>query len=109
MFDHVDQNKEPLFMATGWISYISVVVISLWGGMVSYFGKKSKFGWCDFLAHLSSSSFAGMMTFFACQHVGITGALTGVLCGIAAHMGTPALVALLKKMPVVKSFFEGTK
>lgn len=89
-----------------WFTYLWVVGVSLWGGLVSFFEKKGEpFSWRRLFAHLLSSSFAGMMTFYICQAGSVSGPLTGVFCGVAAHMGTPALL----RMKVVRQFFEKDK
>jgi hypothetical protein len=93
--------KEP-FITAGIVTYLWVIGVSLWGGLVSYFDKKEKFSWVSLFAHLSSSSFAGLMTFFLCQYGHVPGPLTGVLCGVAAHMGTPALL----KMKIIRQFLD---
>jgi hypothetical protein len=109
MFENADI-KDPLFHhSNGWITYVSVFAISMWGGIVSYFGKREKFSWRNFFAHLMSSGFAGFLTFWACEASGITGPLLGVLCGVAAHMGTPAIIRLAKRSKFVKDILEGTK
>lgn len=84
------------------ISYLWVIGVSLWGGLVSYFEKREKFDWLNLFAHLMSSSFAGLLTFWLCTYTNAPGPLTGVFCGIAAHMGTPALL----KMKIVRQFLD---
>jgi hypothetical protein len=96
--------KEP-FSNSGYIGFAWVVGISVWGGLVSFFDKKEPFSWIRLIGHLMSSSFAGLMTFFACQYGNLPGPLTGILCGVAAHMGTPALINLAMKLKVVRQFF----
>ena len=108
MIDNLEP-KDGLFFGYGWLTYLGVLVISFWGGIVSYMNRQITFSWVSLVAHLLSASFAGLMTFFACEYAHITGPLVGVLCGVASHMGTPALIALFMKMPVVKGFFENTK
>jgi hypothetical protein len=90
-------------------TYLWVAALSLWGGIVSYFDKMQVFSWVRLFAHLMSSSFAGMMTFMLCQSANIHGPMAGVLCGVAAHMGTTALIRLLMKNPTIKQFFEESK
>jgi hypothetical protein len=97
-------DKEP-FVNSGIVTYAWVIGISLWGGIVSYFDKKEPFNMVRLIAHLSSSSFAGLMTFFLCQYGNMPGPLTGVLCGVAAHMGTPALIKLAMRLKYVRQFF----
>ncbi len=83
-----------------WITFVSAL-----GGVVSYFNKYSTFHVAKFLAHLSSSAFAGLMTGLLCMHAGVTGPLQYVACGVAAHMGTPAVIKLLMRNRFLKDFF----
>lgn len=108
MLENLDQ-KDTVFLHSGWLTYLAVFVISIWGGMVSYLGRKGEFSWRKLFAHLTSASFAGMMTAFGCEYAGISGPLMGVLCGVAAHMGTPALIRLAMKLKVVREFFAEDK
>lgn len=94
-------DKETI-LTSGLLTYVWVVGVSLWGGLVSFFEKKAPFSWVRLFAHLLSSSFAGLMTFYLCQAANTPDALTGVFCGVAAHMGTPALL----KMKVIRNFLD---
>jgi len=111
MLDNVNMNHKDsgVLFHSGWLTYLGIMAISLWGGLVSYFEKRSTFSWKTLIAHLSSSSFAGMMTFFACEYAGISGPLTGVLCGVAAHMGTPALIRFAMKLKIVRDVLADEK
>lgn len=100
-------DSKQTFINSEYITYLWVIGVSLWGGVVSYFEKKEPFSWVNLFAHLSSSSFAGLMTFFLCQYGNVPGPLTGVFCGLAAHMGTPALIKLVKRLKPVKQFIDG--
>lgn len=102
MFENIDPKESSFFFHNGWLNYVIVMGISLWGGVVSYFGKKQKFQLATFFAHQASASFAGLMAFFACEHANVTGPLMGVIIGVAAHSGTPALVKLLMKLKEVQ-------
>lgn len=103
MFEHASESKDPLFSAGGWLTYIGVAAVSLWGGVVSYLSKMETFSWRRFIAHLSSSSFAGFMAYFACEWAGIHGPLLGVICGVAAHMGTPAIIRLAMRSQIIRN------
>lgn len=105
MFEQIDTDK---VLHSWWLPYLGVLTISFWGGMVRFLESKEAFSWKNLIAQLSSSSFAGMLTFLACQYANINGPLTGVLCGICAHMGTPALIALAMKLKIVRNALEGT-
>lgn len=100
--EHLTAKQELL--QSGVMTYIGVMGISIWAGITSYFDKKEKFKWSGFIAHISSASFAGMMTFFGCDYAGISGPLMGVLCGVSAHMGTPALINLAMRSKLVRGF-----
>lgn len=89
-------------LTSGVIVYIWVIGVSLWGGLVSFLEKDAPFSWAKLFAHLLSASFAGLMTYYICQAGSVPEPLTGVFCGVAAHMGTPALL----KMKVVRQFLN---
>lgn len=90
-------------------TYIWVFGVSLWGGIVSYFEKKEPFSWLHLFAHLMSASFAGMLTFFVCDYGNVPGPLTGAICGVAAHMGTPALLRMRIFKRILETQFEEDK
>ena len=87
-----------------WLTYAMLAVTTVWGGLVSYFNKVKKHSWRRLFTHLSSSAFAGMLMSLLCQTAGFPVALTGALSGIAAYMGTPALVEFLMRSKYVKKF-----
>lgn len=89
-------------MLSEYITYLWVLAVSLWGGLVSYFDKVKRFSWSKLAVHLSSSAFAGVMTYLLCEAAGVRGPMMGVLCGVSAHMGTPALIKLLMKHKLFK-------
>jgi hypothetical protein len=97
----MESTKESL-LSSGVITYLWVAGLSLWGGMVSYLESREPFSWLRLSAHLLSSSFAGLMTFYLCQYGQVPDPLVGVLCGVAAHMGTPALL----KMKIIRQFLS---
>lgn len=103
-------DSKQTFFSDFWNSevftYLWVFGVSLWGGIVSYLETKEPFSWRRFLAHSCSASFAGMMTYFVCSASNVPGPLTGAICGLAAHMGTPALMAALKRLPVIKNVID---
>lgn len=101
----IDKSPLDYFNNGELLTYLWVIAVSFWGGMVSYFDKMKKFSWKNLAMHLSSSSFAGLMTFLLCQSAGITGPLAGVFCGVAAHMGTPALIKLLMRNGTFSKIF----
>lgn len=82
------------------------MVVSIWGGLVSYFEKREKFSWVGLAAQLLSSSFAGMMTALVCQYANLPTPLIGALSGVAAYMGTPAMVKLARKLKWVRELMD---
>ena len=105
----IEQDTKDAFMQSGVLTtYLTLTGLSIYAGITSFLETKEPFGWRRFLAHLTSSSFAGMMTGFACQYVNIGGPLQFVIVGAAAHMGTPAVIKLALKLRVVRRFLEDT-
>lgn len=45
----------------------------------------------EFLAEIGASAFAGVITFWLCEHAEIPGLMTAALVGIAGHAGSRAL------------------
>ena len=108
MFENLGSHKDStaLILNSEWLTYLGVIAVSTWGGIVKYLGNGSKFTWSSLFAQIISSSFAGMMTLMACQYSGITGPLVGVLCGLAGHLGTPALIGMAMKLKVVRELLS---
>lgn len=96
------------------LTYLWVIGVSFWGGIVSYFetkeeqekatGQKVPFSLSSLAVRVSSAGFAGIITMYMCEAAHMPGALTGAFCGIAAHMGTPALM----KLKFIKNLMEKT-
>lgn len=107
MFESVVPHKGQEFLNNSeWLTYLGVVAVSIWGGIVNYMNSKTKFTWASLFAQISSSSFAGLMAGFACQYANIAGPLMFVLVGVSAHMGTPALIKIAKKFKVVRDLLD---
>ena len=111
MFESLEHKGSPALFNSEWLTYISVIAISTWGGIVKYMSGTEKFSWRSLVAAIASSSFAGMMVLMSCQYAGITGPIVGVMCGVAGHLGTPALLKLASKLKIVKDALgtEATK
>ncbi len=79
----------------GFLTYIWVIFLSVWGGMAShlYHFKMtgSSFSLSAFFIDLLISGFVGLITFFLCESSGFDSLLTAVLVGVSAHMGTRAI------------------
>jgi hypothetical protein len=105
-------DKGPFdFINSEYAAYVTVAVATFWGGLVSYYDKMTTFSWKKLAIHMMSSSFAGLVVAMLAQAAGLSVPLVGALAGLAAHMGTPAVVNLLMKNPTVSKFFgeEGKK
>lgn len=87
------------------LTFVYITAISIWGGIVSYFEKHTKFVFVKFMVHLSSAAFAGLMTGLFCDYMHVDGPLQYISCGIAAHMGTPAVISLLMMNRHIKAIF----
>lgn len=105
------QEQEAFTVIRDWltnndaVTYLWALGTTFWGAVVSYFDKDEPFAWRRFFAHFSGCAFAGMLVYLLCQATSIEGPMVGVLCGIASHMGTPAIIKLLKKNKSVAAFF----
>lgn len=110
MFENLEPAKESATLFnSGWLTYLGVFLISTWGGIVRYLNSGTKFSWATLFAQLASSSFAGLMVYFACLYAGISGPLTGVLIGVGSHMGTPALISLAMRLKAVRNLLSDEK
>jgi len=82
------------------LTYAWVVLLSVWGGTVR-FVRKIRTGTMSmrqacftFLGEVSTSGFAGVITFYICEASSLTPLMTAVFVGIAGHMGGRALEPL---------------
>jgi len=77
-----------------------VVVISVWGGFVSYISKirnGAKFSFLELVAEIMTAGFMGMLTFWMCQTAQLNDSMTGVFVGVGSHMGSRGLMILSEK------------
>lgn len=73
-------------------TYIYIMAVSLWGGVVNYFykvrkGRVKKFSLSELTADLTASGFSGVLVFWLCEWSNSPALLTAVLVGIAGHLG----------------------
>ena len=84
-----------------WITFLWVIGLSAWGGVVSYFHKLDKyqlrFNIIKFTAELITSAFVGILTFLLCDAASLSWEMTAAMVGISGHMGTRALFVLEKR------------
>lgn len=75
------------------LTYLWVLGLSAWGGLVSFYrkmkqGKTRPFNFMELLGELFTSAFVGILTFWICQATGIDQLLTAAFVGISGHMGS---------------------
>lgn len=75
------------------LTYLWVLGLSAWGGLVSFYrkmktGKARPFNVMELLGEIFTSAFVGMITFWICQATGIDQLLTAAFVGISGHMGS---------------------
>lgn len=76
------------------ISYLWVFALAIFGGTVSYLRKlKNGRKWkiTDFLIEIVTAAFAGLITFFLCNWMGIDNVGTAALTGISGHFSSRSL------------------
>lgn len=92
-----DSTKVPeLVSAIGSaVSWIWLLAIAAWGGTASYIARirksKTAFSFMELAGECSISGFSGVLTAFACLHVGVDQWATYLLVGISGHMGGRAI------------------
>lgn len=78
------------------LTYAWVLLLSSWGGLVSFMRKRRcgmvrPFNFAELLGELLTSAFAGMLTFWLCEASNINPLVTAALVGISGHMGSRAI------------------
>lgn len=87
----LDRARDPT--SYSWLTYLWVILWSVLGGLVSWYGKikagvSRPFNIAELLGEISTSAFAGITTFYLCEWSNIDPLLSAVFIGIAGHMGT---------------------
>lgn len=96
MSEEVKQVSVGVLASYPWITYVWVLGLAVWGGIVNYItkikdGTISRFSVTELVGELVTSGFIGFLTFLMCQHTGMSDLVTGVLVGISGHMGARAI------------------
>ncbi len=81
------------------LTYLWVLALSSWGGLVSFFrkvreGVADRYNFMELIGELVTSGFAGVITFYLCEAGAISQLWTAVFVGISGHMGTRAIFHL---------------
>jgi len=80
------------FLTTSADYYVALLAMfaAFWGGVVSYFRRLEqgdKHSALAAVAHIATSGFAGLLAWLACVGTDVPAPITGVICGLAGHMG----------------------
>jgi hypothetical protein len=81
------------------LTYLWVIFLSSWGGLVGYLrklkqGKGRCFSALELLIELIISSFVGIVTFYLCETQEIDSALKGAIIASSGVMGSKAIYFL---------------
>lgn len=82
--------------AYSFITYGWVFALAILGGIVSFMRKLQEghtraFNIIEFIGEIVTSAFAGVITFWMCEHSGLSPLVTAAFVGISGHMGSRAL------------------
>ena len=83
------------------LTYAWVILVSVWGGAVSYARKRrlnliERFSITEFIGELMTSAFTGLITFFICEWSNTPAMLSAAFIAISGHMGS-RLIFMLEK------------
>lgn len=89
--------KDPLNYSL--LTYAWVVLLSMWGGAVSFLQKRKAgiarpFNFAEFIGEIATSGFAGVLTFLICEASQVSPLLTAAFVGISGHMGSRSILYL---------------
>lgn len=84
-------------------TYLWVLVLSAWGGFVSYRAKviASKpqiWSVFELIGEMTVATFCGVVMFYGCQYLSIDLMLTAVCVSLASHMGTKSIALLEERL-----------
>lgn len=89
--------KDPTTYAA--ITYLWVIALSAWGGVVSFFAKVKKgdaraCNFVELIGEIFTAGFAGVLTFWLAEAANFNQLITAALVGISGHMGSRAIYAM---------------
>lgn len=81
------------------ITYGWVFMLAILGGVVNFMRKLQQghtrvFNLIEFVGEIVTSAFAGVLTFWLCEHAQMSGLMTAAFVGIAGHMGSRTMFVL---------------
>ena len=82
-----------------WLTYLWVATMSGWGGLVRFLNtmqdqKSWRRAFFNLFVVLATSTFVGVLTFYACELSGFDKLTTAICVAITGHLGVEALNAL---------------
>ena len=85
------------------LTYLWVILLSVWGGAVNYINKvksgaTNRFNLTELIGDIFTSGFVGLLTFWLCQAAGFNPLVTAACVGISGHMGARAVWAFERYM-----------
>lgn len=86
--------KDPLSYSLK--TYGFMLAVSILGGLVGWYAKLKRgdvVAWnvSQLIGEISTSAFAGLLTFWLCEWMNIPQILTAALVGVSGHLGTKAI------------------
>ena len=93
--------RDPLAFSI--LTYAWVLLLSIWGGFVSFAAKVKKgvsrpYNISEWLGEIATSAFTGVITFYSCQYANLDGLLTAVFVAVSGHMGTRIINFIEKQL-----------
>lgn len=90
----VASTKDP--MSYPLKTYGFMLVMAIFGGFVSWYAKVRRneipgSSLFHLIGEITTSAFAGLVTFFICEYAGLSRGITAPLVGIAGHMGAKVI------------------
>lgn len=79
------------------LPWLYALMLSMWGGVVQYAERVRQghpWSWRDMALDVVVCSFAGLLSFFVCQAVGVDGWRQAVVISVSSHQGTRAIALL---------------
>ena len=78
--------------------YLFAVALASLGGLARLLNRKNKkpAPWTQILSEIFVAGFTGLMMLFVLRIIGVSGAYTGLLCGLAGWLGPRVLDSLVK-------------
>jgi hypothetical protein len=95
----IGENHGPHPMDYSLSEYAFLLLISILGGAVGFYGRLKaglvgRFSFAHLIGEMATSAFAGLITFWLCKWAGAPELLTVSAVAIAGHMGARAITAI---------------